>query len=390
MKLFLYRQYIKLNNLICSFFPDDDLRHGKTRKQYKRVTIVPDTFVQEKASLYHYEPGYKPPWVEIFEAGFTSPEVWYVNFEKGFLISKGLLLNHDKIIFLESAFFQREYINKLKVAPLLVKNLFIRPRKKLQNIIPLMNQLSNNYYHWTAEHLTRIALLLHYDDSFRQTHTIVINETAPRFVEDSLFYILQWPREKIQRFGAKESAEVFNCVQISYPGLREESTSRYYAYPPYIFRTLNELAFKNINKGTDALPQHFIISRSGTGYRNLVNEDELLQRLSFCGLQSLRIEQLGFAEQVRLFQQAKLIIAPHGAGLTNLTYCNKDVVVIELYPIGRNFNQTSSFHQISKAIGIRFHKLMLQPLNEREDMHADETVMEKIMEICRMYRFLSS
>ena len=385
MKLFLYRLYIKLNNFICSLFKADDIRNNKTRRNYNTVTIIPATFIKEKANLYHYDPSFKPPWIDIFEAGFTAPEIWYINFDKAFLISKGLLLNDAKIIFLESAFFQREYLNKLRAAPLLLKNIFVKPQKKLSCIIPLMNQLSNNYYHWTAEHLTRIALLLKHDSSFRDNYTILINETAAPFVEDSLYYILQWPRAKIKRFGAKEIAEVSNCVQISYSCLRNASTSNYYAYPPCIFKTLNELAFKNITETNENLPHCFIISRKNSNFRNLVNEDELLARLSAFGLQSVQVEKMDFAMQVRLFQQAKIIIAPHGAGLTNLTYCNKNTVVIELYPVGRNFNQTSSFHQISKAIGLRHHILMITSANENEDMWLDEIQINKVIEIYRMY-----
>ena len=384
MKLFLYRLYSKLSNFICNLFAADDLRNGKTSHTYNKVTILSSQFVKEKASLYHYEEGYRPPWITIFEAGFLSPEIWYVQFDKAYLISKGLLLNQDKIIFLESA-FQKEYLYKLYAAPLLVKTLFVKPQKRLSHIIPLMNQLSNNYWHWTAESLTRMALLLQHDESIRENYSIVINDSAPGFVEESLHQILHWPKEKIIRFGAKETAIVEDCIQISYPNLRNADTGMFNAFPPYIFKVLNSLAFKNIQAGQIDLPPHFILSRKNSTYRNLLNEDELMNALLPYGLVSVQVEKLSFAQQVGLFQQAKLIIAPHGAGLTNITYCHADTVVIELYPIGRNFNQTSSFHQISKAIGIHMYKLMVHPVNKHEDMLIDEVHIQKIIAIFKNF-----
>lgn len=384
MKLFLYRLYSKLNNFICNFFLADDLRNGKATQAYKKVTILPSQFVKEKAPLYHYEAGYRPPWIDIFEAGFTAPEIWYLKFDKAYLTGKGLLQNEKKIIFLESA-FQKEYFYKLHVAPLLVKNLFLKPKKQLSNIIPLMNQLSNNYWHWTAESLTRMALLLQHDESVREQYSIVINDSAPGFVEESLQQLLHWPKEKIIRFGAKETAIVEDCIQISYPNLRNADTGMFNAFPPYIFKKLNSLAFKNIQSGQINLPKNFILSRKNAAYRNLLNEEELMIALQPYGLVSVQVEKLSFVQQVALFQQAKLIIAPHGAGLTNITYCHADTVVIELYPIGRNFNQTSSFHQVSKAIGIHLFKIMLAPVDEKENMVIDEETIEKIRAVCMQH-----
>jgi capsular polysaccharide biosynthesis protein len=39
-----------------------------------------------------------------------------------------------------------------------------------------------------------------------------------------------------------------------------------------------------------------------------------------------------FPEQVRLFQSAKYIVAPHGAGLANLVFCQPGASVVEILP----------------------------------------------------------
>jgi capsular polysaccharide biosynthesis protein len=60
----------------------------------------------------------------------------------------------------------------------------------------------------------------------------------------------------------------------------------------------------------------------------------------------LQLSKLNFIDQVRLFYNCKQIIAPHGAGLTNLIFCKKNTRVLEIFP--KNHNQTRVYKKISK------------------------------------------
>jgi capsular polysaccharide biosynthesis protein len=51
------------------------------------------------------------------------------------------------------------------------------------------------------------------------------------------------------------------------------------------------------------------------------------------GMTSLKLESLSFLEQICLFAKADLIVAEHGAGLTNLLF-SSDCRVVELLPSG--------------------------------------------------------
>ena len=50
------------------------------------------------------------------------------------------------------------------------------------------------------------------------------------------------------------------------------------------------------------------------------------------------LEEMSYIEQVKLFAQAKAIVAPHGAGLTNLIFA-ENPIILELFGayVGREF-----------------------------------------------------
>ena len=41
---------------------------------------------------------------------------------------------------------------------------------------------------------------------------------------------------------------------------------------------------------------------------------------------------MSVAEQVELFVYADVVVAPHGAGLTNLLFCREGTRIVEIFP----------------------------------------------------------
>ena len=67
------------------------------------------------------------------------------------------------------------------------------------------------------------------------------------------------------------------------------------------------------------------------GMRRLRNEQDLLRRLDRHGIRPVELEQLSFPDQVELFYDAEVIVAAHGAGLTNLLFADR-ALVVEISP----------------------------------------------------------
>ncbi len=78
------------------------------------------------------------------------------------------------------------------------------------------------------------------------------------------------------------------------------------------------------------LPRRFYLERGPHALRRLLGEAELAQALRPLGFVPVRPERMTLEDQIRLFRDAEAIVAPHGAGLTNLGFCRPGCQVLEL------------------------------------------------------------
>ncbi len=73
------------------------------------------------------------------------------------------------------------------------------------------------------------------------------------------------------------------------------------------------------------------ISRKKARLRRTINEKSFDLELSKRGFETFDLEGLSLQQQIEIFFNAKLIIATHGAGFTNLIFSNKDLTFLEIF-----------------------------------------------------------
>ena len=73
------------------------------------------------------------------------------------------------------------------------------------------------------------------------------------------------------------------------------------------------------------------ISRAKAKTRHVLNEQELMRALETRGFERVLLEDLPFLDQVRLLNEASIIVSPHSTGLTNLAFCRPGISVIEIF-----------------------------------------------------------
>ena len=106
------------------------------------------------------------------------------------------------------------------------------------------------------------------------------------------------------------------------------------------------------------------VARRRRCWRHVVNEQSLLSELNKFGFQRYFLEELPLRKQIELFQQAEFVIGPHGAGLTNLVYCNAGTKVIE---IGSPIRPLGFFYFIAYHRGLNYLNYFGKAVNAERD-----------------------
>ncbi|NYI76315.1 glycosyltransferase family 61 protein [Nocardioides panzhihuensis] len=121
--------------------------------------------------------------------------------------------------------------------------------------------------------------------------------------------------------------------------------------PPYLWsRRVFDLFGSMTAVDVDPASRRIYVSRTRSP-RSFTNEAAVEEMMSDLGFRIVYAEDLTLAEQASAFGSADLVVAPHGAGLTNLAFARAGVKVVELFP--DNFVKPD-FYLRSKQIGARY------------------------------------
>ena len=153
----------------------------------------------------------------------------------------------------------------------------------------------------------------------------------------------------------------------------------HYATPvSYHPRTKNPAAIHFVrSRAAACLPEEgeatrkLFVARRPPNSRSIVNFDELWRFLASCGFELVEPEALDFAEQVGLFQKARIVVGQMGAGMTNSLFCRPSTSLIYLTPVG----WLEPFYLDLAALGgQQYNILACPPINEGPAHLSDFTV----------------
>ena len=90
------------------------------------------------------------------------------------------------------------------------------------------------------------------------------------------------------------------------------------------------------------------------------------------GYEKYILSELSFEQQAELFAQADMIVAPHGAGLTNIMFA-KDCEIIEIF--GSKIKPT--FYLQSQVLNLEYTALLQKAVGD--NIHVDTDVLSTII-----------
>ncbi len=260
--------------------------------------------------------GEKQHWKFDGRLSHTNPETFLICIPGGRTAGgTGAVITHDDRLLLDVS---RDFTAGTHH---LFKNITLPRCRKLSGKAAVLAVAGGNaYFHWLADSLPRIEILRKtLPGGLAAVDHFIVNRGIPVIAES--LTMLGIPAGKIV-FADDLHIQAENLIVPSLPGISGDP-------PPWACSFLRE---SFISHKADISPQpRLYISRSNARYRQVENEAEVIECLSRQGFSVIRLEEHSFAEQIALFAGAEVIVAPHGAGLTNLLWCKAGTKVLELF-----------------------------------------------------------
>jgi capsular polysaccharide biosynthesis protein len=185
----------------------------------------------------------------------------------------------------------------------------------------LASYAGRGYYHWMIDLLPRLELIRLTSYDFDQIDKFIVNCYLTSYQIETLT-TLGIPREKLIRVQLMKHLSV---EQLILPSL----TNVYQAVPKWSCDFINE-SFLGVGHQRLRRRIPIYISRKIASRRHIVNEAEIVGLLHSLDFEIVTLENMAVSEQARLFQNASVVIGPHGAGLTNLVFCESHTKVLEI------------------------------------------------------------
>lgn len=126
-----------------------------------------------------------------------------------------------------------------------------------------------------------------------------------------------------------------------------------------------------------ASSRRLLVSRQDATVRRVANQEELAGALAPYGFEIVVPGQLSFRQQVDTFASAEVVVAPHGAAMTNLLFCAPGTLAIELHHADMD---RPWFARLARAARLVYDHLVCGPASSSPvDMVVDvDTVLARV------------
>jgi capsular polysaccharide biosynthesis protein len=201
--------------------------------------------------------------------------------------------------------------------------------------------LADNYFNWTLRYASRVAQYQAMPDVVQ----LAVPMPRKRYVPETLEF-LGVPQHEVIHL---EAPMIFDRLVLVSP-----MAFGRYEISPLITETLRD--HPRVRELWRRPKRKIYIPRRNVGMRRVVNEPGVEEALRKLGFEVFDNAEHPVREQVRAFRDAALIVSPHGAGLSNIAYCDPGTPVVELVPEGYDQGVTS-YRSLADLFGLPYTQL---------------------------------
>lgn len=207
---------------------------------------------------------------------------------------------------------------------------------------------TSNYYHFLMDHvLPLIAALRRFGERIGPL-VVLVRRDAPKFAHDILAALAgRFPALTIEAVEGGARIERARALFVT----RLAQAREWVPFDVADVEILRAALHAHYGLPPASGERDVYVSRRGAKLRSLASEDELIGELEKRGFTIFTPLAQDHAEQVRTFASARLVVAVHGAALTNLLFCSAGTTVVELFP---RDHVKSPYLWIAHKLGLRY------------------------------------
>ena len=220
----------------------------------------------------------------------------------------GVIISYDNKVFADFTYELSKQIEEYEV----FKSYIHKPQVRKEYLATIAFYGSSGYFHWIFDSLPRLKLL---EAVIDEIDYLIVPYNLKRFHLETLS-LLGFPEEKLLKI--KDGTHLL-CENLFAPSLSG------------ISKWACDFLRESFIPEDVAEPYRLIYtSRKDALYRKIINEEEVEDYLREIGFEIIQMTELTFLEQVKICAEARVVVGPHGANLSNTVFC-QNAKILEIF-----------------------------------------------------------
>ena len=235
----------------------------------------------------------------------------------------------------------RYLIDDGSYADMLTKPLYPTPVEPDGHYIIGCNRAWHNYYHWLIQGIPAIY------SGLRHAEDRKITVILPPDVQ-------AWQDESLALLGVQDIPRLVLDISTHYLLPSAEFSEFLGDRLPGQVTMARAAAYQRMSQSvprTGPVAEEIYVARTDSQNRIAANEAELIERLERQHVRIIVPGTLSVSEQIEAFRSARLVIGPHGAGMSNIVFCRSGSFVYEMLP--RHYPH-SAFNRVAQSGGLNY------------------------------------
>tara|TARA_B100001093_G_scaffold502264_1_gene555005 strand:+ start:100 stop:1194 length:1095 start_codon:yes stop_codon:yes gene_type:complete len=235
----------------------------------------------------------------------------------------------------------------------------------------------NNYFHFLFDIVTKLKI---YEERFSLSDIDYFYVPGINSWQKQILSLFKIDEKKLIDSNKYRHIKAREIIAIDHPWYKSGYIQKEIKkLPEWSIFFLRE-KFLDLRKKFQTSKKIFI-DRTDSLYKHckLINNQEVIEFLEKKGFKSYQTSKLDFYEQIYLFENAEIIISPHGAALTNIIFSKPGMRLFELIP--KNHGSVKC-ERISSFLKFNYTRVDLDPLvtdNNEGDIKIELDQLERIL-----------